>query len=138
MLFVSSDRRRLQQRTFKNKEYSYKNSSLLFGKFGIQALSKGVLKVRELIPMKFFLSKIFKGIAKVWIRFLPEKPITQKPSEVRMGKGKGRFHTWIAPIKAGTVLFEFSNCNLTLELIKKIKIVLCKLSIRTKFITLGR
>jgi len=65
MLFVSSDRRRLQQRTFKNKEYSYKNSSLLFGKFGIQALSKGVLKVRELIPMKFFLSKIFKGIAKV-------------------------------------------------------------------------
>jgi hypothetical protein len=63
--YIAADKRRTQQRTFKNKEYSKKNCSLIFGYFGIKVLSKGCLTVEEIIPLKRFLGRVFKGIAKV-------------------------------------------------------------------------
>ena len=132
--YIASERRRTQRRTFKNKEYSLSNSKLLFGKCGIKLLNKGVLVVRELIPLKLFLMKTFKGIAKVWTRFLPQKVITKKPEEVRMGKGKGKLFSWIAPVKAGMILFEFSDFVMTPELRIKLNIVMGKLSVKSKLI----
>jgi large subunit ribosomal protein L16 len=92
------------------------------------------LVVRELIPLRQFLMKCFKGISKVWTRFLPQKVITKKPEEVRMGKGKGKFFSWIAPVKAGMILFEFSDCVLTRDLQSKLDIVMRKISIKTKLV----
>lgn len=135
--YIAFERRKTQQRTFKNKEYSLLNSKLIFGSFGIKLLAKGFLVVRELIPLKKFLMKVFKGIAKVWTRFLPQKVITKKPEEVRMGKGKGKFFSWIAPVKAGMILFEFSRCTLTPDLRNKLNIVMQKLSIKSKLVTKG-
>jgi hypothetical protein len=63
--YIAYERRRTQQRTFKNKEYSFSNSKLIFGTSGIKLLGKGFLVVRELIPLKNYLMKTFKGIAKV-------------------------------------------------------------------------
>lgn len=134
--YIASASRKTQQRTFKNKEYSLSNSSLLFGTFGIKIISKGLLNVKELIPLRKFLMKEFKGTAKVWTRFLLEKVITQKPGEVRMGKGKGKFYSWVAPVKAGIILFEFSKCSISKLLHHKISIVLKKLSVKTRLITL--
>lgn len=132
--YIGSGRKRTQPRTFKNKEYSVKNSDLMFGHHGIKILSKGILLVKELIPLKRYLMRIFKGIAKVWTRFLPEKVITKKPDEARMGKGKGKFEAWVAPVKAGMILFEISRCDFTKEQKNQLKIVRRKLSVKTKFI----
>jgi large subunit ribosomal protein L16 len=65
---------------------------------------------------------------------LPQKVITKKPEEVRMGKGKGKFYSWIAPVSAGTILFEFSDCLLTQQLKKKLDVVMRKLSIKSKIV----
>jgi large subunit ribosomal protein L16 len=82
--------------------------------------------------------KEFKGISRVWTRFLLEKVVTQKPSEVRMGKGKGKFFSWVAPVKAGMMLFEFSRCLITKILQQKINVVMGKLSVKTKLVFLDR
>lgn len=133
--YIASVKKRTQTGTFKNKEYSEKNSHLIFGHHAIKIMSKGVLLVKELIPLKRFLLKIFKGIAKVWTRFLPQKVITRKPEESRMGKGKGKFESWVAPVKAGLILFEISRCEFTKEQKNQLKIVRRKLSVKTKFIS---
>ena len=136
--YIAFERRKTQQRTFKNKEYSYLNSTFIFGGIGIKILKKGILVVKELIPLRKFLMKELKGIALVWTRFLLEKVVTQKPGEVRMGKGKGKFYSWIAPVKAGMMLFEFSDFVITPILKAKLKVVMAKLSVKTKLVKLDR
>lgn len=124
--------------SFKNKEYSLKNSTLLFGYYGLKCYSKNLLETPQIMLLKAKLLKMFKGIAQVWLRYTPQKPLFFKAGGLRMGKGKGEFLTWVAPIKAGDVLFEISRFTLTKQLNKKLKSLLSGLAANFKLIKLNK
>jgi ribosomal protein L16/L10AE len=87
--------------------------------------------------LKYKLLKMFKDVAQVWLRYTPQKPLFYKSGGVRMGKGKGEFLTWVAPLKAGDILFEISKFILTKQLKKKLMALLSNLAGTFKFIKLG-
>lgn len=125
---------KLQKGNFRNKELSINNSSVIFGDLGIKLYQKGILSFSQINAAKKILAKALKGIGKLWVRFLPHRPITQKPLEMRMGKGKGNICDWICEVKAGMVLFEISKVVLTKYLKQSIKLALTKLPLKVKFI----
>ena len=89
---------------------SRRNNSLDFGDYGLQALTRGYVTNNQIEAARVAINRHMKRRGKLWIRFFPFKPITKKPLEVRMGKGKGNVEGWVAPVKPGRVLFEISGC----------------------------
>ena len=85
---------------------AYKGNSLAFGNFGIQSLERGSMSSQQIEAARVAVTRHLKRKGKVWIRVFPQKPITKKPLEVRMGKGKGAVDHWVAVIKPGAMLFE--------------------------------
>jgi len=83
-----------------------KGNTLAFGDYGIQSLERGWMTARQIEAARVAVTRHLKRKGKVWIRVFPHKPITKKPLETRMGKGKGAVDHWVAVIKPGTVLFE--------------------------------
>lgn len=130
---VGTIKKRLQKGKYRNKDLT-NNSKILLGDYGIKLMSKGNIGIKEIIAAKKILAKTFKGVAKLWVRFMPERPITKKPSEVRMGKGKGKPYTWVYNVKAGMVLFEMSMFMMTVPIRKKIETAMTKLSFPTKLV----
>jgi len=88
-----------------------RGNSLAFGDFGIQSLSRGRMTSRQIEAARIAITRNLKRKGKVWIRVFPHKPVTKKPAETRMGKGKGPVESWIAVIKPGTVLFEVAGVS---------------------------
>ena len=86
-----------------------RGSSLSFGDYGLKALDRGWITAREIEAARIALTRFLKRGGKVWIRIFPDKPITKKPAEVRMGKGKGALESWVAVIKPGRILFEMEG-----------------------------
>ena len=86
-----------------------RGSSLAFGDYGLKAVDRGWLTAREIEAARIALTRFLKRGGKVWIRIFPDKPITKKPAEVRMGKGKGALESWVAVIKPGRILFEMEG-----------------------------
>ena len=86
-------------------------TSVTFGDFGIQATEPGWLTARQIEAARIAMTRHVKRGGKVWIRVFPDKPITQKPAETRMGSGKGNPERWVAVVKPGRVLFELSFPN---------------------------
>ena len=86
-----------------------RGSSLAFGDYGLKALDRGWITAREIEAARIALTRFLKRGGKVWIRIFPDKPITKKPAEVRMGKGKGAPESWVAVIKPGRILFEMEG-----------------------------
>lgn len=116
------------------KGLSYKGSSLSFGDFGIKALESTWITSRQIEATRIVLSRNVKKNGKIWIRIFPNKPITKKPAEVRMGKGKGPVEHWVSVVKPGKIMFEING--VTMEAAKKtIKLASQKLPIKTKFVT---
>ncbi|MEZ5276691.1 MAG: 50S ribosomal protein L16 [Opitutaceae bacterium] len=89
-------------------------NTLAFGDFGIQALTRGYLTSAQIEAARVAINRHMKRRGKVWIRIFPHKPVTKKPLETRMGKGKGPVEYYVAAIKPGVVLFELSGVSLTL------------------------
>jgi large subunit ribosomal protein L16 len=83
-----------------------RGSSVDFGDYGLQALESGWLTARQIEAARIALSRYVKRTGKLWIRVFPDKPITKKPAETRMGKGKGPVEGWIAVVRPGKVLYE--------------------------------
>ena len=83
-----------------------RGSSVSFGDYGLQALESGWLTARQIEAARIALSRYVKRTGKLWIRIFPDKPITKKPAETRMGKGKGPVEGWIAVVRPGKVLYE--------------------------------
>ena len=83
-----------------------RGSSVDFGDYGLQALEAGWLTARQIEAARIALSRYVKRTGKLWIRIFPDKPITKKPAETRMGKGKGPVEGWIAVVRPGKVLYE--------------------------------
>jgi large subunit ribosomal protein L16 len=90
-----------------------RGTTLAFGSFGIKATETAWITARQIEAARVALTRHLGREAKVWIRIFPDKPITKKPAEVRMGKGKGNPEYWVAVVKAGRMIFETEGSNLT-------------------------
>ena len=90
---------------------AYRGSDIEFGDFGIQAAECGFMSARQIEAARIAITRHIRKGGKVWIRVFPDKPITKKPAETRMGKGKGNFEGWAAVIKPGRVLYELEGVN---------------------------
>lgn len=106
---------------------------LAFGSFGIKTLEPGWLTSRQIEAARIAMTRAMKREGQVWIRIFPDKPITKKPAEVRMGKGKGAPEYWVAPVRPGTVLFESAGSDI--ETAKEaLRLAAQKLPLKTKFV----
>jgi large subunit ribosomal protein L16 len=88
---------------------AYRGSNLAYGDFGLQATTRGWVSAREIEAARVALTRHIKRGGRVWIRIFPDKPLTKKPAETRMGKGKGSPEMWVAVVKPGRVLFEMEG-----------------------------
>lgn len=113
---------------------SYRGSTLAFGEFGLKALENAYFSDRQIEAARVALMRSLKGGGKVWLRVFPDKPITKKPAETRMGKGKGLPDHWVCVVKKGKILFEMDG--VPLEIAKEcMRVAAFKIPLRTKFIT---
>jgi large subunit ribosomal protein L16 len=107
---------------------------LAFGEFGIQALSRGALTSRELEAARVAITRHLKRKGKVWMRVFPHKPVTKKPAETRMGRGKGGVEFYVAVVKPGTILFEITGTSVTVAR-EAMSLADAKLSVRCRFLS---
>ncbi len=113
---------------------SFKGARLSFGEFGLKALENSYFTDRQIEAARVALMRNLRGGGKVWIRVFPDKQITKKPAETRMGKGKGEPSHWVAVVKKGRILFEMDG--IPLEIAKEaFRVAAFKIPLRTKFIT---
>jgi large subunit ribosomal protein L16 len=112
---------------------AYRGSDVSFGEFGLKALEPGWVSSRQIEAARIAITRHVKRGCKVWIRVFPDKPITKKPAETRMGKGKGSPEYWVAVVKSGRMLYEMSG--VTEEVAKSaLRLASYKLPIATKFV----
>jgi large subunit ribosomal protein L16 len=116
----------------RNRGLAHRGSSISFGEYGLKALGRGRLTARQIESARRALTRHVKRGGKIWIRVFPDKPITQKPLEVRQGKGKGSVEYWVAQIQPGRVLFEIEGVSEELAL-EAFALAAAKLPFRTKF-----
>ncbi|MBP7167242.1 MAG: 50S ribosomal protein L16 [Bacteroidia bacterium] len=110
-----------------------RGTSLAFGTFGIKSLETCWITSRQIEAARVAVTRYMKREGQIWIRIFPDKPITRKPLEVRMGKGKGAPEFWVATVKPGTVIFEAEGVNL--EIAKEaLRLAAQKLPVTTKFV----
>ncbi|OFE11267.1 50S ribosomal protein L16 [Pseudohongiella acticola] len=95
----------------RNRGLSHRGSKVDFGEFGLKAVSRGRLTARQIESARRAMTRHVKRGGKIWIRVFPDKPITQKPLEVRQGKGKGSVEYWVALIQPGRVMFEIEGVD---------------------------
>ena len=86
-------------------------TDITFGDYGLQAISSGKLTARQIEAARIAMTRHVKRVGKIWIRVFPDKPITQKPLEVRQGKGKGSVEYWVAQIQPGRIMFEIEGVD---------------------------
>jgi large subunit ribosomal protein L16 len=107
--------------------------SIEFGSFGIKALEPGRITSRQIEAARIAMTRAMKREGQVWIRVFPDKPITKKPAEVRMGKGKGAPEYWVACVKPGTIIFE--SGGITKEVAQEsLRLASQKLPVKSKFV----
>ena len=128
-----------KQQKGRNNGLAHRGSSVDFGSFGLKSLTAGRLTNRQIEAARIAMTRYMKREGKVWIRIFPDKPITSKPAEVRMGKGKGALDHWVAQIKPGRVLFEMDGvpeevAREALRLAAQKLPLLCKVSVRTDYV----
>jgi large subunit ribosomal protein L16 len=104
-----------------------------FGSFAIKSLEAGWITARQIEAARISVTRAMKREGQVWIRIFPDKPITKKPAEVRMGKGKGAPEYWVAVVKPGTILFEAEGVSVELAN-EALRLAAQKLPIKTKFV----
>ena len=107
---------------------------IAFGEYGLKAMGDGWVTARQIEAARVALTRSIKRGGKVWIRVFPDKPITKKPAEVRMGKGKGAPDQWVAVVKPGRIMFELEGVSEELAR-EAVRLAGHKLAIPTKFVT---
>ena len=112
---------------------AWRGSSLTFGEYGLQATGNGWVNAKEIEAARIAMTRYVKRGGRVWIRIFPDKPITKKPAEVRMGKGKGAPEGWVAVVRPGRILYEMQGVPRELA-IEAFRLAAHKLSIKTKFV----
>jgi len=110
-----------------------RGNNVAFGKYGLMSLEAGWISNRQIEAARVALTRTMKRGGKVWIRIFPDKPLTKKPAETRMGKGKGNPEHWVAVVKPGRVMFEVEGVAEDLAQ-RALKLAAAKLSVRTRFV----
>ena len=111
-----------------------RGSELAFGEFGLKSLDNGWIKNTQIEAVRVIVARKLQGGGKLWIRIFPQKSVTNRPAETRMGKGKGEISHWVAVVKRGTILFELGGIPEELARIA-LRLSAFKLPLRTKFVT---
>jgi large subunit ribosomal protein L16 len=122
-----------KQQTGRMKGKAYRGSSLNFGDFGLQATECGYITARQIEAARIAMTRQVKRGGKMWIRMFPDKPVTKKPAEVRMGKGKGAPEGWVAVIRPGKILYEMEGVPRD-QAYEAFRLAAHKLPIKTKFV----
>lgn len=124
--------RKRQRGRMKGK--AIRGSYIAFGEYGLKALSPGWITARQIESARIAMTRYIKRGGKVWIRIFPDKPVTQKPAETRMGKGKGSPEYWVAVVKPGRVMFELSGVPEDIAR-EALRLASYKLPLKTKFVS---
>jgi large subunit ribosomal protein L16 len=112
---------------------AWRGSSISFGEYGLKAMSCGWITSRQIEAARIAMTRFIKRGGKVWIRLFPDKPITKKPAETRMGKGKGAPEEWVAVIRPGKILFEMEG--VAPDIAKEaMRLAAHKIPMKTKFV----
>ncbi len=120
-----------KQQKGRNKGLAHRGSSISFGSFGLKAVTRGRLTSRQIEAARIAMTRYMKREGKVWIRVFPDKPITSKPLEVRMGKGKGALDHYVAQIKPGRIMFELDGVTKEVA-VEALRLAAQKLPVLTK------
>ena len=120
-----------KQQKGRNRGIAYKGSTVSFGTFGLKSMDNGRITNRQIEAARIAMTRRMKREGNVWIRIFPDKPITSKPQEVRMGKGKGALDHWVAQVQPGRIMFEIDG--VTRETAEEaLRLAAQKLPVRTK------
>ena len=120
----------------RNRGKATRGSKVSYGEYGIQALEAGMITSNQIESARIAMTRHVKRGGKVWIKLFPDKPVTKKPAETRMGKGKGAVEFWVAPVKPGRVMFEMSGVAEPVAR-RALELAAYKLPIKTKFVKGG-
>jgi large subunit ribosomal protein L16 len=118
----------------RNRGLAQRGNKVSFGEYGLKAITRGRLTSRQIEAARRALTRFIKRGGRVWIRVFPDKPVSKKPLEVRMGSGKGNVEFWVAPIQPGAVLYEMEGVN-EAEAREAFKLASAKLPVKTMFVT---
>ena len=118
----------------RNAGLSYVATKVSFGSFGLKAITHGHLTARQIEAARRCITRFVKRGGKLWIRVFPDKPISKKPVEVRMGNGKGSVEFWVAPVQPGRMLYEIEGVDETTAR-EAFRLAAAKLSVQTQFVT---
>jgi large subunit ribosomal protein L16 len=113
---------------------AYQGATVAFGEYGLQALEPSWVTNRQIEAARVAITREVKRGGKIWIRIFPDKPVTQKPAETRMGKGKGSPEHWVAVVKPGRVMFELEGIDKPMAK-RALDLGASKLPLRTRFVT---
>ena len=111
-----------------------RGATVAFGDYGLKAMEPGWISARQIEAARVALTRLMKREGKVWIRIFPNKPVTKKPAETRMGSGKGAPEFWVAVVKPGCIMFEVGGINKATAQ-EALKLATHKLPIKTKFVS---
>jgi len=111
-----------------------RGATIAFGDFGLKALEPGWITQRQIEAARVAITRLMKREGKVWIRIFPDKPVTKKPAETRMGSGKGVPEFWVAVVKPGTIMFEMGGIKKAVAA-EAIELARHKLPIKTRMVT---
>ena len=117
----------------KMKGVSHRGTQLAYGTFGIKSLDEAFITARQIEAARIAATRFMKREDQLWIKIFPDKPITKKPAEVRMGKGKGAPEYWVAPVQPGRILFEVGGVPVEVAT-EALRLAAQKLPVKTKFI----
>jgi large subunit ribosomal protein L16 len=122
-----------KQQKGKRRGKAWRGSSLSFGEYGLRVMECGFITDRQIEASRIAMTRFIKRGGKIWLRLFPDKPITKKPAEVRMGSGKGALDHWVAVVKPGKILFEMEGVSLELAQ-EAMRLASHKLPLKTKFV----
>jgi large subunit ribosomal protein L16 len=118
----------------RNRGLAQRGNTVSFGEYGLKAITRGRLTARQIEAARRALTHFIKRGGRVWIRVFPDKPVTKKPLEVRMGSGKGNVELWVAPVQPGKVLYEMEGVS-EAQAREAFTLAAAKLPLRTTFVT---
>ena len=133
MLMPKKVKYRKQQRG-RMRGKSWRGGELAFGNYGLKVMEPGWITDRQIEASRVAMTRFVKRGGKIWVRLFPDKPVTKKPAETRMGKGKGAPDDWVAVVKPGRVLFEMEGVTIS-EAQEAMRLASHKLGLRTKFVS---
>jgi large subunit ribosomal protein L16 len=123
-----------KQQKGRNRGLALRGSDVSFGEFGLKSLERGRITARQIEAARRAMTRHIKRGGKIWIRIFPDKPITQKPLEVRQGKGKGSVEYWVCEIKPGKMLYEMQGVSEDIAR-EAFRLAAAKLPLKTQFVT---